>query len=326
MTIPTQPGEPRWYEPVLKRLEHRVLLLAWLSVIVNILIVATGGAVRLTGSGLGCPTWPRCTEDSLINTPEMGIHGVIEFGNRTLTGLLLIVALAMFLSVVRSRIDRPDLFWRAFAIGIGIIVQAVVGGVTVLLDLNPSVVGVHYMLSAVLVVIATSLLYRVKFGMPGDLIASQSAVWLTRGLVVLTTVAVYLGTLTTGAGPHAGDAYVDRNGLDPELMQHLHSWPSYALAVLTAFLLFQSLTGSSGSLRRAPISLFTGVLIGQIALGIAQSRMGLPVLMVGIHMVAACILLAVLTWVVHSNRARVNDESAVPLGPDVPRQQVDQPV
>ncbi len=117
--------------------DRRVRIAAWASLVSQILIIGTGGAVRLTGSGLGCPTWPRCTEDSFVTTAEMGFHGVIEFGNRLLTFLLIIIAIVMFLFVVRMRKERPELFRLSVALGLGIPGQAVIGGVTVLTDLNP---------------------------------------------------------------------------------------------------------------------------------------------------------------------------------------------
>ncbi len=141
-------------------------VMAWLLVITNIGIVGTGGLVRLTGSGMGCETWPYCTEGSLTPTPEMGIHGLIEFGNRTLTGVLVIVALLAFLSVVRLRATRRELPVLSFLVGLGIIVQAVVGGITVWLHLHPSIVGLHYLISAALVALATAFLVRV-YATPG---------------------------------------------------------------------------------------------------------------------------------------------------------------
>jgi len=115
----------------------RVRVFAWASLVSQILIIGTGGAVRLTGSGLGCPTWPRCTEDSFVSTPEMGWHGVIEFGNRLLTFVLVIIAVVMLVLLLRLRKERPELFRLSIALGLGIPGQAVIGGITVLTNLNP---------------------------------------------------------------------------------------------------------------------------------------------------------------------------------------------
>jgi heme A synthase len=132
-----------------------VRVAGWVNLAVNVAIVVTGGAVRLTASGLGCPTWPTCTADSLVNTPEMGIHGIIEFANRVLTFVLVVVALATFLLVVRLRRRRPVLFWLALVVGLGIPVQAVIGGISVLVQLNPYVVGLHFVVSAIIVALCS---------------------------------------------------------------------------------------------------------------------------------------------------------------------------
>ncbi|MFI8632351.1 heme A synthase [Microbacterium sp. NPDC077663] len=279
-------------------------LLSWLSLAANILIVGTGGLVRLTASGLGCPTWPLCTEESLVNTPEMGIHGIIEFGNRLLTVVLIAIAVAAFLSVAGRRRERPDLVRLTLAIGIGIIVQAGVGGITVLLDLHPGAVGVHFILSAVLVSIAATFVYRVYAGPAGPRRTGRVMTGLVAMLVVSAVVTIYLGTLTTGAGPHAGDSAAERNGLDASVLQHFHAWPSYALLGLTVLLV------SIAAWRRVPVPdprlllLLLGAELVQMAIGIAQARLGLPVFLVGAHMVLACVLVAALTWVVLSTRAR----------------------
>ena len=118
-------------------IDRRVRVFAWLSLAIQLLIVLTGGAVRLTASGLGCPTWPQCTEGSFVTTPEMGIHGVIEFGNRLLFFVIQIVAIVTFLLIVRMRKHRRDLFWLALIPCFSIVLQAVLGGITVLTNLNP---------------------------------------------------------------------------------------------------------------------------------------------------------------------------------------------
>jgi heme a synthase len=269
--------------------DRRVRLLAWASLVSQVLIVATGGAVRLTGSGLGCPTWPLCTAESIVATPEMGIHGAIEFGNRLLTFVLIVIAAAMFLAVSQFRRERPELFRLSLALGFGIILQAVVGGFTVWLNLHPGAVGVHFMISVVLVVLATVLVYRVTYGPRGARNAPKGLAVATHLLTAVAAVAIYMGTLTTGAGPHAGDALSDRNGLDPALMQHVHAWPGYAMLALAGIVFLWA-----KAVERDRVARFSGWLIVamlvQIAVGIAQSRMGLPEILVGLHMVLACIL------------------------------------
>src|SRR5919106_3818666 len=137
--------------------QRTVRRLALVSIVANAGIVVTGGAVRLTASGLGCPTWPRCTDNSLVNTPEMGIHGFIEFGNRLLTFALAAVAALMLVYLWNLRKERRDLFLLALGLLASIPAQAIIGGITVLTQLNPWVVGLHFLVSMALVVFATLL-------------------------------------------------------------------------------------------------------------------------------------------------------------------------
>ena len=292
--------------------DRRVRFAAWASLISQILIIGTGGAVRLTASGLGCPTWPRCTEDSFVTTAEMGFHGIIEFGNRLLTFVLIIIAIVMFAFVLRMRKERPELFRLSLGLGLGIPGQAVIGGVTVLTDLNPYVVGLHYLLSAILVGFAAVLLYRVRsgprrggWGVPGAVGA------LSASLLAVLGLSVVMGILTTGSGPHAGDAGAARNGLDSWLLQHFHAWPSYVvlgLVVTLTSLAWFAGVGSQG-FRRA----ITGSLVVtsiQIAVGLYQANYGLPVLAVGIHMVLAAVLVAFVVTTLLTLREPLTAEEA----------------
>lgn len=281
------------------QVDRRVIVAAWATLVVQIGIVGTGGLVRLTGSGLGCPTWPRCTEDSLVPTPEMGIHGIIEFGNRTLTFVLVVVAILMFLFVVRMRRGRRDLFWLALLIGLYVPLQAVIGGITVLTNLNPYVVGLHYFASVALVALSAVLVARV-YAAPGPRARAVPRwfVIVTHATSALVLVTVIVGILVTGSGPHAGDGGAARNGLNPELMQHVHSWPAYALVAATLVLVV-------GARRTPPtlrLRLWTGLLlaveIAQIVVGLWQARAGLPIALVNIHMVLAVLLVAAMTAVV----------------------------
>ncbi|SJM53253.1 heme A synthase [Gulosibacter sp. 10] len=271
---------------------------AWLNLVLNILIVATGGLVRLTGSGLGCPTWPMCTDESLVPTSEMGVHGVIEFGNRTLTGALAIAALLVFLAVINTRGSGLGLVGPAVWIGSLVVVQAVIGGITVLVDLDPRVVGVHFLFSVSLAGICALLLQRVRLNEPLPAAGAASAdrlLWASlMAVAVLTWITEIVGVLTTGAGPHAGDTAAARNGLDPQVMQHVHSWPGYALAVALLVLLVLLFRSGSARSRSLGVSL-TLLVIVQIAVGVYQSRMGLPIWSVAVHMVLAVVAVAVLT-------------------------------
>lgn len=309
------------------RVTRWVRALAWASLLANALLIVTGGAVRLTGSGLGCPTWPRCTDESWTNTPEMGIHGVIEFGNRLLTFLLIIIALLTFLSVLRLR-GRHLLFWKlALAIGVGIILQAVIGGITVRTGLNPWVVGIHLVLSSVLVAIAAVLVTRtrrvsleqVAVGeRAGQLVGAQRAG--ARALAVVLAVsgflAIYLGTLVTGTGPHSGDAgEVVRHTFDAYVITRVHVVPVYVLAAASAAGLVAAFwLRWPGALRRVLVVLAL-LVAAQAAIGYYQFFNGVPELAVGLHMAGAAALAAVITMAVdtvYAVSARPGEASAAP--------------
>lgn len=277
--------------------DRRVKVFAWASLVSQILIIGTGGAVRLTGSGLGCPTWPRCAEDSFIATPEMGLHGLIEFGNRLLTFLLAIIAIVMAVLLLRLRRERPELFRLSIALGLGIPGQAVIGGITVLTNLNPWVVGLHYVLSLVLVGLAAVLLYRVRTGKRQKMWSVAPPVrFLTVALSAALSISLAIGVMTTGSGPHSGDGGAARNGLDSWLLQHFHSWPSYIVLGLLVSLTAAAWWAGVGSagFRRATTGAL-GVTVAQVATGLYQARNGLPELAVGIHMVLAAVLVALVT-------------------------------
>jgi cytochrome c oxidase assembly protein subunit 15 len=294
--------------PLLNRLptaiDARVRFLAWASLVIQTVLIATGGAVRLTGSGLGCPTWPQCTAGSLINTPEMGIHGVIEFANRALTGVLVLIAILVFVSVLRMRVERRDLFVLTLLQGLSIPLQAVIGGISVLTGLNPYIVGVHFVVSILLVLLTSMLVYRVYYGPRGSVRAMPA--WylvLAHGTTLFVAVTVIMGILTTGSGPHAGDAHTPRNGLDTDLLQHVHSWPAYATLAGTLLLAIGAfrLASAPPRLRRFVVILLA-VEVVQIAVGITQARLGLPEVLVALHMVLAGMLVGAMTAVVLSLR------------------------
>lgn len=292
--------------------DRRVRVAAWLSFLAEVLIIGTGGAVRLTGSGLGCPTWPTCTAESLVNTPEMGIHGLIEFGNRTLTGLVGILALLVLVFVLKMRRERRDLFVLSLVVLLGIIAQALVGGITVLTGLNPFIVGFHYVASVILVAVCAAflVLMRTPGGPRVRVVTTVHAIWVHATTAVLA-VTIFFGILTTGAGPHSGDADAGRNGFNAEILEHVHAWPSYALFAMTLVLL-----GFAYRRRReiprvvAWTQAVLGVEVLQIAVGLFQARNGLPPLAVGIHMVLASLLAAAMTALVLNLKQPVSASGA----------------
>lgn len=283
--------------------DSRVRAMAWATLVVQIVIVVTGGAVRLTASGLGCPEWPTCDGSSIVTTPEMGIHGVIEFANRLLTFLLVIVAIAAFASVWRLRRERRDLFWLTLLIGLGIPAQAVIGGISVWMKLNPYVVGLHFVVSIALVVLSTLFVVRVRAAEPAPAQFVAPIIRITAWVVaVLQMVTISLGILTTGSGPHAGDAKAPRNGLNTFVMQHLHSYPAYAAVIVTVVLLALAVMAHLRYLRTAVI-LLLAVNALQVFVGLWQSRTGLPPILVGTHMLLACLVAAATTLVLYRTRS-----------------------
>ena len=285
----------------------RLRAYAWASLVSQILIVVTGGLVRLTGSGLGCPTWPKCTEESFVSVPEMGIHGLIEFGNRLLTFVLVIIAGLTFIVIRRTlKAKRFGLTWPAVLLVLGIIAQALLGGVTVLTGLNSWVVGAHFLVSGVLISIASVLVWRV-YSPKHDPISYQS-VLLAWPIFVVGWLTVIVGVVVTGAGPHAGDSLTPRNGFDLETLQHYHSWPAYvmtALVLLSLALAWRSVPNkpvSNPAVRSLGILLIVSVL--QAVLGVVQSNMGVPALLAGVHMLGASLIISLLTFQLLALRSR----------------------
>ena len=283
-----------------RSVDVRVRRLAVASLIGQTLLVVTGGAVRLTASGLGCPTWPRCTDNSLVNTPEMGIHGFIEFGNRLLTFALAAVAALMLVYLWNLRKERRDLFLLALGLLASIPAQAVIGGITVLTNLNPWVVGLHFLVSMALVVFATLLVNR-AFGRTGRFQAARHPALpgimrpVTAAVALFSAIAVMLGVVVTGAGPHAGDADAPRNGLDWDLFSHIHAVPAYLITAGTVVALaIVVMRRISGPFRTAVLGLL-GVTVLQAIIGFTQYYNGIPALLVAAHMLGAALLMVAAT-------------------------------
>ena len=268
----------------------------WAGLVAQIGIVITGGLVRLTGSGLGCPTWPTCADDSYVPvaTQEEGIHRWIEFGNRLLTFVLAVVLVACVVAAWRHRPRRRPLVLLAVAGFLGIPAQALLGGVTVLTGLNPWTVAAHFMLSMVLIAIAVALIARGDDDgdAPPVLRVRRELHQLSWAVVVVTFVVLVLGTVVTGSGPHSGDAETGRNGLDPRAMSWLHADAVLLLlGLLVALLLAFRLTGAPDDLRRRGWFL-AAVVIAQGAVGYVQYFTGLPEAVVALHLLGACLVWA----------------------------------
>lgn len=287
----------RFVEWLPTRVDARVRVFAWLSFMAEVLIIGTGGAVRLTGSGLGCPTWPTCTPDSLVPTPEMGIHGAIEFGNRTLTGLVGILAVIVLVLVWRLRAERPALFRIAWLVVVGVVAQAIVGGITVITGLNPVIVGFHYLASVVLVSLTAAFIALMH--VPTGARLRSAPRWfaaLTHATTAVLVITIIFGVITTASGPHSGDANAGRTGFDAELLSHVHAWPGYLLAALTVVLVIGAALRYRHALKWS-VTLLVIELV-QVVIGVYQARNGLPTVAVGAHMVLAALSAAAMTVLV----------------------------
>ncbi|MBB3116425.1 COX15/CtaA family protein [Corynebacterium bovis] len=261
-------------------------------------ITFTGAIVRVTGSGLGCPTWPECQPGSLIpvggTTPW--VHQAIEFGNRLLTFVVAVAAIACFLAVVRAG-RRNSIIDLAFVQGIGIIVQAVLGGISVHLGLAWWSVAMHFLPSMALVFMAAVLV--TKIGEPDDgrkrPFMPRPLRYLATGSAVLLGVTLVTGTMTTGAGPHAGDAAVrpeDRLQIPLIEIANLHAHGMYIYLGVTIGLLAGLIAVKVDvPLRRATLLLIAGIVV-QAAVGIVQYWLGVPRWTVPLHVVGAGIVTA----------------------------------
>jgi cytochrome c oxidase assembly protein subunit 15 len=264
------------------------------NVVANGVIVVTGGAVRLTGSGLGCPTWPECTAGSITPTAELAGHGVIEFSNRMLTYVLTVVAVATVVAVFRS--GRHDLRRLAVLSFLGIPAQALLGGITVLTGLNPWTVAAHFLVSSALVALATVLWLRSREPGVGQLLVRRPFWLLTVGIAAAVAAIQVIGTVVTGSGPHSGD--LDDNGVptghrigfDPALVSQLHADVVFLLIGLTvALLVALHATDSPGRIRRAARDLLVAELL-QGVIGYVQYFTHVPALLVLVHMAGAVLI------------------------------------
>ena len=250
-------------------------------------LVVTGGAVRLTGSGLGCPTWPECTPGSYTPVPhqaEPQLNVWIEFGNRLLTFVLVIASAAVIIAVLKSK--RKDL--RGLAIGqfLGIFGQGILGGITVLTDLNPIPVAGHLLLSIILIAGATSLHAR-RYAPAVFVKAAPLTSRISMAHVAISFIVIILGTIVTGSGPHAGDAQAKRFDFDIRTVAWLHAdVVIFLLGITFAFYVAQ---GTSAHTKRA-IKIFTVIALAQGAIGYVQYFTGIPEILVAAHLLGATLV------------------------------------
>jgi heme a synthase len=289
------------------------------NLIVQSGIVVTGAIVRVTASGLGCPTWPECTAGSLVPTDDQAEswHKFIEFGNRLLTFVLAILAIAAVVAILRQRrrwraagfATRPALLALAFVPLIGTIGQAILGGITVLTGLHPATVSAHFLVSMAIIAACVALVAR--SGDVGDqpltFLVPRPIRWLAWALVSAAAVVVFLGVLVTGTGPHSGDVGVDsRLPFDFRTISWLHAdavflFIGLLIGLLTALAVQRS---APSALKRA--TLLTAIAGVQAAIGYAQFFSGLPELLVIVHVLGAVVVWVTVLFIPPALRQRGN--------------------
>ena len=278
------------------KLPHRVTKtvhgLAIASLISQVGIIVSGGAVRLTKSGLGCSEWPNCMPGTMTPVPEMGIHGLIEFGNRLLTFVLIAIAVAFLASIWKMRATHRPLFVLGWVLLLGIPFQGVIGGITVWTKLNPWVVSLHFLLSMALVILATLLVNRTAREYRGLEVPTQDKTigqlaWVAWIAAIL---AVIFGTIVTGTGPHAGDASSPRHMFDPLLVTRMHTAPVYLLIGATIILLALAAKRDAGAGFKRALYWLVAVIVVQAGIGYIQHFTGLPIILVLAHMLGSALL------------------------------------
>lgn len=304
--------------------------LAIANLVGQIAIILTGGIVRLTGSGLGCSTWPQCEPGTF--TPQfheaVSYHPYIEFGNRLVTFVLTAIGVALLWAVWKSPAMRArprSLFWLSAAPLLGVLAQAVLGGILVLLELPPILVGLHFIVSATLVWASAWLVVRVnEADGPATATLTSSgfvASWLRAVPAIfaaVTSAVVVLGVITTGSGPHSGDEEVGyRLALDPVLASKVHAgavWVFVACLLLTLAIVLRASGPYPAAVRRARIAwlVLLVVTLAQGGIGYAQYFEGLPVPLVALHLLGSAILVASTTFAVLALRVR-GEEARPPL-------------
>lgn len=256
---------------------RRITLVALVALV---LIVVTGAAVRLTGSGLGCSDWPTCEQDRLVAPLEY--HAMVEFVNRLITGLVSVAVAGAVLGSLRREPRRDDLVKLSWGLVAGVVAQIVLGGVTVLLDLAPVAVMSHFLVSMLLVADAVVLHHRA--GGPDQGVARPDVPGSTRALswllVGLTSLVLLVGTVVTGTGPHGGDPDVDRLDLAIREVVRVHGGLAWLTTAVLLVLMYRTRRGGW----------VLAAVAAQITIGYVQYVNGVPELLVGIHVLGATLV------------------------------------
>lgn len=259
-------------------------------------IVVTGGAVRLTSSGLGCPDWPRCTSSSVV--APASYHALVEFINRVISGSVGVgVTLVAIASILRAP-RRADLIWLSWSLVAGVAAQAVVGGLSVIYHLSPPWVIAHFLISMVILYAALHLVHRADPAwQPTEPTARRELILLVRLLVGVATAVLIFGTVTTGTGPHAGSgAHIKRLDLPLERVTQLHADSALLLTGLVIATLFAVRLTATTALVRRRATVLAGAIVLQVAIGYTQYFLNLPSGVVELHIAGATALWCATVW------------------------------
>ena len=278
---------------------------AVVALLAQVLIVLTGSGVRLTGSGLGCTDWPRCFEDRTV--PPWGFHHWVEFGNRLLSIAVVATAIAAVVAARWRRPYRRDLLWLSVGLVVGVLAQAVLGGILVLFDLDPRLNMGHFLLSMVLILDGVVLVHRAAERGPMGHV-DEVVRWLSSLVVVTAAVVVATGSVVTGSGPHAGDDRAARLPFELVSVARVHAVSMWVFAAATLLCaVVAARRGVTAGLRR-PMHVLVGLVVAQGTLGYTQYALGVPAGLVSLHILGACLVwwTALVLWL------RVRDAAAVP--------------
>jgi cytochrome c oxidase assembly protein subunit 15 len=304
-------GKPWWRRPPSLRLQRAF---AWAAVFTNGLIAVTGATVRVTGSGLGCPTWPECVPGSLVPISRADLsafHLAIEFGNRTLTTVVLIASLGTFLVIWLGKPRRASLLKLSAILPAGVVFQAIWGGIVVLTGLSWWTVAPHLLVSLLLLFVSIVILVRLDEGdgpavpvVPAPL---RILTWATVGVLMALCVA---GTLVTAAGPHGGDEDTPRLEIPVRVLAQLHADLMFLyLGLLVAMTVgFLAVKAPRRLLVRAYVLI--AVTAGQGLIGLVQYATGVPEALVVAHVLGATLLVAAAANVVLATRTRESEPAA----------------
>ena len=297
------------------RTYHRITLVALVSLGV---IIVTGAAVRLTGSGLGCTDWPNCSEGRLVAPLEL--NPMVEFVNRVFTGVVSIAVILAVLGSLRREPRRRDLTWLSFGLVAGVVAQIVLGGITVLIDLHPAAVQSHFVLSIVIVWDALVLHQRAgeERSAPYRPTVPPSLRRFAIGLAAWAVVVIVTGTVVTGSGPHGGDEDARRFGFAIGDVARIHGITVVAFLAATLVLVYQAHRRGAWARLATPLTVLVWAIVVQGAIGYAQYFSGVPAFLVGLHVLGAVLVWAAVVQLGFATRAPTGQPTEAPSEASAP--------